>query len=124
MDMKLWYYTSPAGTVEILDTGGAKAADFQRQLALCRSLTLVADRLILGPERLGQEISIQILDWQGQKTKLDPWSAQAFSTFLHDAGYNIEEACTLWDGKIRVSLPEPDSRWSGHRVDVEKLLNL
>jgi hypothetical protein len=124
MDMKLWYYTSPAGTVEILDTGGTKAADFPRQLALCRSLTLVADRLILGPERLGQKISIQILDWQGQKTKLESWTAQAFSTFLHDAGYNIEGACTLWDGTSRISLPEPGSAWSGYRVDIAKLLNL
>jgi hypothetical protein len=124
MDMKLWYYTSPAGTVEILDTGGTKAANFERQLALCRSLTLVADRLILGPEHLGQEISLQILDWQGQKSKLDPWSAQAFSTFLRDAGYNVEESCTLWDGTGRIPLPEPDPRWSGHRVDVAELLNL
>jgi hypothetical protein len=124
MDMKLWRYGSPAGQVEILDTGGGPGREFDRQLALCRSFTLPADRVLLGPERLGREIFLKVLDWQGRETALEPWTARAFSAFLWDAGYDLKKSVFLWDGYTRFPIQKRDPDWVGHVLDVEKLLSL
>ena len=52
--MKLWVLKKECMMILILDTNGVLPTKMQRDLMLCRSLTLPADYLLMGPVQLGK----------------------------------------------------------------------
>lgn len=51
--MKLWVLKKECMMILILDTNGVLPTKMQRDLMLCRSLTLPADYLLMGPGAIG-----------------------------------------------------------------------
>ena len=85
--MKLWSWQKNNRCDLILDTGIGAPSPFDRGLALCRSLTLGADRILLGPIQLGACPEFLCLSDQGHAVPAEETDSAAFLRFLAAAGY-------------------------------------
>jgi hypothetical protein len=107
MTMKLLLYTDEKRYIWVLDTFYGPPDRAQLGLALCRSLTLWADGLLVGP--LDRENHFLLLDPDGSPKVPGPLEQAAFGAFLRDEG---------------ISVPNPSPHWHRVPVDIGKLLSL
>lgn len=87
MGMKLRCYAGKAGSVLVLDTGGAAPERKEWQLLCCRSLTLPVDTLLLGPLGRDSPFRLMVLDTDGLSRSVTVREAEVFGRFLRDEGY-------------------------------------
>jgi hypothetical protein len=119
MTMKLLLYTDGNRYIWILDTFGKPPTPKQVGLSLCRSLTLWADGLLLGP--LEPDNRFLLLDPDGFPKKPGQPEAAAFGAFLRDEGI----LSPVIDGKQTFQLSSRAlSRWQRVPFDLYKLLSL
>jgi hypothetical protein len=111
MTMKLLLYTDEKSCIWVLDTFGRPPDSKQLGLSLCRSLTLWADGLLVGP--LDRENHFLLLDSEGFPKVPGPMEAAAFGAFLRDEGFS---------GPIPAS--QASSCWHQLPVDFAELLSL
>jgi hypothetical protein len=107
MTMKLLLYTDEKRYIWVLDTFYGPPDRAQLGLALCRSLTLWADGLLVGP--LDRENHFLLLDPEGFPKAPGTLEQAAFGAFLRDKG---------------ISVPNPSPHWHRVPVDIGKLLSL
>lgn len=121
--MELWRWDCGTNRVLILNTRGKPPDVQERGLLLCRSLTLSADRLLLGPTAWEPCPIFLRMDWEGVRIPADCGDAAAFLAFLAAAGYGQYPAAT--DG-IRTFFPSAEeiSRWRGTRMSEKEIRNL
>lgn len=112
--MNVWTWRRGARRVLILDTGGSRPEARTQGLFLCRSLTLPADRLLLGPVAWTPVPQFIRLDHEGVRILADGADAEVFSAFLHAAGYG--DYVGVSDG-LRRFQPQPEEiqQWQGVR---------
>ena len=121
--MKLWVWEKECMMVLILDTDGAPPQQKQRDLMLCRSLTLPADRLLAGPVQLGRCPTFWRLDPDGNRISGEIQDAAVFLAWFAATGYGTASAAS--DG-YRSFFPQPlDIRqWRGQRLCQSQLAAL
>ncbi len=121
--MELWRWDCGTNRVLILNTRGKSPDAQERGLLLCRSLTLSADRLLLGPTAWEPCPRFLRMDWEGVRIPADCGDAAAFLAFLAAAGYGKYPAAT--DG-IRTFSPgaEEISRSRGRKMSEKEIRNL
>jgi hypothetical protein len=107
MTMKLLLYTDEKSYIWVLDTFYGPPDPKELGLALCRSLTLWADGLLVGP--LDRENRFLFLDSEGVSKAPGPLEQAAFGAFLQDEG---------------ISVSSLGSRWHRVPVDIGTLLSL
>ena len=112
--MNLWTWRRGARRVLILDTGGSRPETQTQELFLCRSLTLPADRLLLGPVACTPVPQFILLDHEGVRIPADGSDAEVFGAFLYAAGYG---AFTSVSDGLRQFQPQPEEiqQWQGAR---------
>ena len=112
--MNLWTWCRGERRVLILDTGGSRPETQTQGLFLCRSLTLPADRLLMGPVAWTPVPQFIRLDHEGVRIPADGSDAAVFSAFLHAAGYG---AFTGVSDGLRQFHPQPEEiqQWQGAR---------
>ena len=124
--MELWRWDCGMNRVLILNTWGKSPDAQERGLLLCRSLTLSADRLLLGPTAWEPCPMFLRMDWEGVRIPAENGDAAAFLAFLAAAGYGAYSAAS--DG-IRTFSPgvEEISHWRGTKIpegEIRQLLSL
>ena len=114
MGMELWTWSSGEKQVLILNPRGKPPIPKERGLFLCRSLTLPADRLLMGPVGWTPCPGFCRVDHEGVRIPADVEDAGAFLSYLAAAGYGVFSAAT--DG-IRQFTPEQETikQWQGKR---------
>lgn len=118
--MKLWVWEKERMMVLILDTDGVPPQQKQRDLMLCRSLTLPADRLLAGPVRLGRCPTFWRIDLDGNRIPGEMQDAAAFLACFAAAGYGA--ALDASDGYRRFCPRQSDVRqWRGRRLSQSQL---
>ena len=119
MDMELWTWSSGKNRVLLLNTWGKPPTAQERGLFLCRSLTLPADRLLMGPVAWEPCPAFVRLDWEGVRIPADREDAAVFLAFLSAAGYGTYPAAT--DG-LRIFSPNEQeiARWQGTKMPEEE----
>ena len=119
MDMELWTWSSGENRVLLLNTRGKQPMPRERGLFLCRSLTLPADRLLMGPTAWEPCPAFVRLDWEGVRIPADREDAAVFLAFLSAAGYGNDPAAT--DG-LRIFSPgeQEIARWQGTKMPEEE----
>ena len=119
MDMELWTWSSGENRVLLLNTQGKPPTTQERGLFLCRSLTLPADRLLMGPTVWEPCPAFVRLDWEGVRIPADKEDAAAFLAFLSAAGYGTYPAAT--DG-LRILSPDEQeiAHWQGTKMPEEE----
>lgn len=88
--MKLWVLKKECMMILILDTNGVLPTKMQRDLMLCRSLTLPADYLLMGPVQLGKCPIFWCIEPEGKRISGDMQAAAAFCACLG--------RCRIWCG--------------------------
>ncbi len=117
--MELWSWSSGENRVLLLDTRWKQPTPRERGLFLCRSLTLPADRLLMGPTAWEPCPTFLRLDWEGVRIPADHGDAAVFLAFLAAAGYGKYPAAT--DGLRTFSPGEQEiSRWQGRKMPEEE----
>lgn len=126
--MKLRHYTGKAGSVLILDTGGAPPDRKEWQLMCCRSLTLPVDRLLLGPLGHGSPYRVMVLDTDGLSVPVTRRDAEVFGLFLRDEGYTQERLVFITDGIGAFAVPDNPAGWrqvtAPEGIRLQRLLGL
>ena len=118
--MKLWVLKKECMMILILDTNGVLPTKMQRDLMLCRSLTLPADYLLMGPVQLGKCPIFWCIEPEGKRISGDMQAAAAFCACLAAAGYGA--ALTVSDGYRSFSLQQSDVRqWRAHGLSQGQL---
>ena len=118
--MKLWTWSCGENRVLLLDTCGKHPAPRERGLFLCRSLTLPADRLLMGPVSWEPFPELVRMDHEGVRIPAESTDAAVFLAFLSAAGYGEFLAAT--DG-IKRFAPDPEqiAQWKGIRRPEERM---
>ena len=124
--MELWRWDCGMNRVLILNTRGKLPDEQERGLLLCRSLTLSADRLLLGPTAWEPCPRFLRMDWEGVRIPADCGDAAVCLAFLAAAGYGPYPEAS--DG-IRTFFPgaEEISHWRGTKIpegEIKHLLSL
>ena len=121
--MELWRWDCGTNRVLILKTRGNPPDVQERGLLLCRSLTLSADRLLLGPTAWEPCPMFLRMDWEGVRIPADCGDAAAFLAFLAAVGYGAYPSAS--DG-IRTFSPgaEEIARWRGRKMSEKEIRNL
>ena len=121
--MELWWWDCGTNRVLILNTRGNPPDAQERGLLLCRSLTLSADRLLLGPTAWEPCPMFLRMDWEGVRISADCGDGAVFLAFLAAVGYGQYPAAT--DG-IRTFFPSAEeiSHWQGTKIPEGKIRQL
>lgn len=112
--MELWTWQCGARRVLMLNTRGTLPEEQERGLFLCRSLTLPAERLLMGPVSWSPHPGMIRLDHEGVRIPAEKEDVAAFLAFLAAAGYG---SCSSATDGLRVFTPDREeiARWQGKR---------
>ncbi len=121
MDMELWTWSSGENRVLLLNTRGKQPTTQERGLFLCRSLTLSADRLLMGPVSWEPCPGLIRMDHEGVRIPAEEADAGVFLAFLSAADYGEFSSAT--DG-LRSFTPRSEqiTRWQGKQQPEERQL--
>lgn len=121
--MELWRWNRGTNRVLILNTRGKLPDVQERGLLLCRSLTLPAERLLLGPTAWEPCPRFLRMDWEGVRIPADCGDAAVCLAFLAAAGYGAYPAAS--DG-IRTFFPSAEeiAHWRGRKMSEKEIRNL
>ena len=124
--MELWRWDCETNRVLILNTRGKLPDVQERGLLLCRSLTLPAERLLLGPIAWEPCPRFLRIDWEGVRIPANCGDAAVWLAFLAAAGYGVYSAAS--DG-IRTFFPSAEeiAHWRGTKIpegEIKRLLSL
>lgn len=119
MDMELWTWSCGENRVLLLDTRGKQPSAQERGMFLCRSLTLSADRLLMGPVSWESCPGLIRMDHEGVRIPADKEDAAAFLAFLSAAGYGNYPAAT---DDLRILSPNEQefACWQGTKMPEEE----
>ncbi len=117
--MKLWRWVREY-PILILDTGGSMPRPLERGLALCRSLTLDVDRILLGPVCPGDLPEFLCLNDQGGEIPAEEEDGAVFLRFLAASGYG-EYASVRCGGRILSPSEAQLAPWHGRLLTDREL---